>query len=408
MKKLFPFFAALTAAAILSFTLFAQTRESTPQIRQKIFEHVWKTINKKYFDPTFGGVNWNEVRTRYAPLAGAAKNDEELYELLGKMLAELRTSHLEIVPPEQLERIKHPPVMTGLALKEIDGQVVVFRTWKNSSAAESVIRPGFIIKTADGVPVENMDDAYEKLYGKSDTKVVVGCLNEKGELQEITLERRLIKPGDMEKEDLGDNAAFYAFFESRRLTDNIGYIHFTSFISPLRIKLRMTLRHMHDAPGIIIDLRGNGGGDDAVGIEMANAFFAKKTLLMITRTRKGDDNYYKAKPTENPYTGKVVILLDQDSASASEQFAAGMQEAGRAVVVGKKTNGEDMDADASVLPNGALFVYAYGQPRTPKGVVIEGRGVFPDIDVNLSRKDLLAGKDSQLEAAIEYIKTGKK
>ncbi len=81
-----------------------------------------------------------------------------------------------------------------------------------------------------------------------------------------------------------------------------------------------------------------------------------------------------------------------------------MQEAKRAVVIGKRTQGDDMDADLMKLPNGAYLIYAAGEPRTPKGVVIEGRGVIPDIQVNLTRKDLLAGRDTQLEAAIEYIK----
>jgi carboxyl-terminal processing protease len=408
MKKCGPLFLAAIVIAVLSLTLFAQGRESTPQIRQQTFEHVWKTVDKKFFDPKFGGLNWNEVRERYAPLAAAVKTDAELYELLDKMLGELRTSHLEIVPPEQLEKTKDPPVMTGLGLKELDGQVVVFRIWKHSSAAESALRPGFIIKTMDGEPVKTIDDAFVKLYGKVNTKVSIGCLDEKDELREITLERRLIQPGDVDKESIGNKATLYAIFESRRLADDIGYIHFTSFLAPLQIRVRMAIRSMHDAPGIIIDLRGNGGGDDAVGLEMANALFEKKTLLMITRTRKGDDNYYRARPVEDPYTGKVVILLDKGSASASEQFAAGMQEAGRAVVVGNKTNGEDMDAGAALLPTGALFIYPYGQPRTPKGVVIEGRGVIPDLEVSLSRKDLLAGTDSQLEAAIDFIKTGKK
>ncbi len=161
---------------------------------------------------------------------------------------------------------------------------------------------------------------------------------------------------------------------------------------------------MKDAPGIIIDLRGNGGGDDDVAIKMAGFLFDRETQLMITKTRRGDDFYYKAKPQKTQYVGKIAILVDELSGSASEQFAAGMQEAKRAVVIGKRTQGDDMDADLMKLPNGAYLIYAAGEPRTPKGVVIEGRGVIPDIQVNLTRKDLLAGRDTQLEAAIEYIK----
>ena len=165
---------------------------------------------------------------------------------------------------------------------------------------------------------------------------------------------------------------------------------------------------MHDAPGLVIDLRGNGGGDDSVAIKMAGMLFDRKTQLMITRTRRGDDDYYQAKPQKNPFLGPVVILVDEGSGSASEQFAAGIQESGRAFVIGKTTMGEDMDADLTKLPTGAYMVYAYGLPRTPKGVIVEGRGVIPNAEVSLSRAELLKGNDSQLNAAIEYIQKQRK
>ncbi len=66
-----------------------------------------------------------------------------------------------------------------------------------------------------------------------------------------------------------------------------------------------------------------------------------------------------------------------------------------------------MDADSVELSIGALLLYPYGQPRTPKSVIVEGRGVIPDKEVNLTRESLLARRDAQLEAAIEYIKSGK-
>jgi carboxyl-terminal processing protease len=104
--------------------------------------------------------------------------------------------------------------------------------------------------------------------------------------------------------------------------------------------------------------------------------------------------------------GRVAIIVDETSGSASEQIAAGLQEAKRAFIVGKTTKGADLDATSVELPTKALFLYPYGQPRTPKGVVIEGRGVIPDREVNLTRKDLLMGRDAQLEVAIDYIKNG--
>jgi C-terminal processing protease CtpA/Prc len=69
-----------------------------------------------------------------------------------------------------------------------------------------------------------------------------------------------------------------------------------------------------------------------------------------------------------------------------------------------KTEGDDMDADLVKLPTGAYLIYAAGQPRTPKGVVV-GRGVIPDLEVNLTRAGLLRGEDAQLDAALQYIQT---
>jgi C-terminal processing protease CtpA/Prc len=97
--------------------------------------------------------------------------------------------------------------------------------------------------------------------------------------------------------------------------------------------------------------------------------------------------------------------VDGQSGSASEQLTAGLQEAGRAYVVGTRTAGDDMDAEMEELPTGDYLLYAAGLPHTPRGSVVEGRGVKPDLEVNLTRAGLLRGEDAQLEAALRYIRT---
>jgi C-terminal processing protease CtpA/Prc len=240
-------------------------------------------------------VDWKKVHEDFAPRVAQTKSDEELTALLSEMLAELKTSHLEIVPANVVTKLKRPPLMVGMALKDIDGQVVIWRVWPNSSVSEAGLRTGFVIKTIDDTSVNKVEDALKKMSGEPHTELSVEYLNEHDELNTVTLERRLMPAAGLEKQ------------------------------------------------------------------------------------------------------------LDEENASASEQFAAGLQEVGRAKVIGIKTAGEDMDADAKELPGGGFFVYPYGLPRTPKGVVIEGRGVIPDSAVPLRRSDLLLGRDSQLEAAIQYL-----
>jgi carboxyl-terminal processing protease len=191
--------------------------------------------------------------------------------------------------------------------------------------------------------------------------------------------------------------------ETKTLEDGIGYIHFTNFV-PLKKRLRNAFDSMHNAAGIIIDLRGNSGGETEAGLDLAGMLVEKETTHSIIQTRKGDYQY-KVKPEKNPYRGPVVILLDEESGSESEELTAGLQEVGRVVVVGKRSRGEDMDATFQELPMDSIgLLYPIGLPRTPKGAVIEGRGVIPDVEVNLTRAELLEGKDSQLETAIRQIR----
>jgi carboxyl-terminal processing protease len=383
--------------------LVAQTKtESSPQIRQKTFEKVWETVNEKYFDPKFNGIDWRAVRERYAPQVAKAKTDAEFYVLLNRMLGELKVSHMEIWSPETLAKLKTVATTTGLGLREIEKQVVITRLLENSSAAKAGLQTGFVVTKINGEAIKTLDDAKRKLSGAPNTTLRLSYLDKNDKPHEAVLERHGLT--DADKGEIGGGISFYALFESKILTDGIGYIRFSSFVDTLNPKIEAAINSMRDAPGIIIDLRGNGGGDDDVAIKMAGMLFDKETQLMITKTRKGNNLYYKAKPTKNSYLGKVVILVDEFSGSASEQFAAGMQEIQRAVVIGKTTAGEDMDADLEKLPTGAFLIYASGQPQTPKGIVIEGRGVIPNIEANLTRKELLAGRDAQLEAAIDYIK----
>lgn len=378
-------------------------RESTPELRRKTFQMAWETVRDKFYDPNFNGVDWNKVHERYSPLVDAAKTDAELYGLLNRMLAELKVSHMGVITPEGIRGSNDAPVTTGLGLKSVEARVTILRVVPGSSAERAGLRPGFVVTQIDGADVKDLDDAINKLDGTPATKVRITYLDGRDERRESVLERAPLDAGKLDQTKFG-GISFYALFDARRLEGGVGYIRFSEFIPALNKKIREAVDSMNDAPGIVFDLRGNGGGDDEVAINLAGLLFDRQTQLMITRTRKGDDPYYRARPAKKPYRGTVVVLVDQGSGSASEQLTAGLQEIGRAYVVGKTTGGDDMDADLVKLPTGAYLIYAYGLPRTPKGVVVEGRGVIPDLEVNLTRAGLLRGEDAQLDAALAYIK----
>lgn len=396
---------------------------SKENLHQKTFDIVWRTVNEKHFDPTFGGVDWAKVREDYRPRLASVKTDAELYQLLQQMLGELKQSHFNIIPPEAIppDNIKEPQMGgVGIEVQMIDGQAVITRLEENSPAARAGIRTGFIVKQVDDTVVDQViqkfDKAarlssamkrlqtgravFDKVLGKPDTEVRLVYLDERSRQREITLRRERLK-GEMSSR-IGNFPPRYSEFESKRFTNGIGYIRFNIFTLNLLGRIQNAIREMSDAPGLIFDLRGNPGGIGAMATNIASVLENRRVSLGTMKMREGQ-NEFRVSPQKDAYQGPVIILLDGRSGSTSEVFASGMQESGRAVIVGERSVGAALPSIIQKLPTGALLQCAIADFRTPKGVLIEGRGVIPDVEALLSRNVLLKGRDPQLEAAIEQV-----
>ena len=401
----------------------APDHKSAADLRQETFDIVWSTVKEKHFDPTFGGVDWDKVRERYEPRLAAIKSDDELYGLLQQMLGELGQSHFQIIPPDAIpENDDNGPSNgdIGIDLDFVDGQTLITRVDKQSPAARAGLRSGFVIQQVDDVSVKQVVERFTKggqssekarlriartllarANGEAGSSGRIRYLDEHNQSREAVVARERFK-GEMSPA-LGNFPPQQIRFESRRVDDRIGYIGFNIFVVPLMDRIRSAIRSMSDAPGIIIDLRGNPGGLGQMSAGIAGMLETKQTSLGRMQMRKGYQNF-AVFPQKDPYTGPVVIIIDGRSASTSEVFAAGMQENGRAIIVGERSMGAVLVSIIQKLPTGALFQYAFGDYKTPKGVLIEGRGVIPDVDVKPNRAGLLKGRDPQLDAAISQIR----
>lgn len=421
-----PFVRGAAAQTAATSSRAATGREATPELRRQTFEIVWRTIKEKHFDPKFNGVDWDKVHDLYAPRIARVKSDKEFYELIQQMLGELHQSHFVVIPPDIVSSNKtdsKEPIegSTGVQVRIIDNQVVIWRVDPDSSGARAGLKSGFVIKQLDDRTVEQISAPIRKrkespnaiteritgeiaemlLEGKLGSSLRLVYLDERDHLREAVIKRE--KPSGEMSPNIGSFPSFYLEFEQKRLAGGIGYLRFNFFMPVLNQRIRAAIRSMKDAPGLIIDLRGNPGGFDGVGQGLAGLLLDKQTTLGTSRMRKGYENYI-VYPQKNPYMGPVVILLDSMSGSASESFAGGMQAVGRAIVVGERSGGGDLDASIDELPTGALLLYAYADFVTANGVSLEGRGVIPDVEVKLTRASLLRDDDPQLEAAINYIR----
>lgn len=387
-------------------------------LRLETFELVWKTINDSYWDKTFGGVDWLAAREKYLPLVKATVMSDEYHRLLDRMLGELRRSHLKIIKPANTLGLHSGAGdvsnvgKVGLNLRWIDSQLIVFDVEQDSSAFGAGIRKGFMIEKINGKTPDEIFAEYKKnnqgfqlreeigrvraasqqLAGEPETKVVLEVSGDKNARLTLEVVRKRASRNQNPK------------FESRRLDANVGYVKFSLFFGDVLEKFQAALSELKGANGIIIDLRGNPGGAGQIAPSMANLLSAQPGSLgdFVYRYEKQPVSYKGA--GRHDYTGKIVVLVDEMSSSTSEVFAAGLQEQKRAAVVGATTAGAVLPSLVTLLPTGGAFQYVVSNFQTPKGVVLEGRGVTPDTASKPSRADLLAGRDTALEAAINELK----
>lgn len=185
--------------------------------------------------------------------------------------------------------------------------------------------------------------------------------------------------------------------------DGVGYLRFSLWFPAVMPEVRAFMGELPaDAPGLVIDLRGNPGGMMVMAGGLAGLVLQEQATLGRTTLRSGHMNVVGF-PQRNSFGGKVAVLVDETSVSTSEVFAIGMQELGRVRVFGQPTPGAALPSVFFGLPNGDSLQIALGDFRTPQGVSLEARGVVPDEIVPISPVDLSSGRDSVLNAALNWI-----
>jgi carboxyl-terminal processing protease len=389
------------------------------------FETVWRTVNAKHYDPTFGGVDWKAVHDRYQPQIAAATDDAAFYELTNRMLFELNLSHLLVATHSDLKR--YIPVLCaegaiGIDIKWMGEEAVISAVKPGSPADKAGLRPGYVIVGVDAISIDQMvsnektyltppfNDRNRRnnlsnyilghIYGKPDTVVAITYCNERLIIEQKSITR--MSRGQAISLSPAMPAAFIEF-DSKRLAGNIGYVRFNHFAAPVDTKFIAAIDAMGDTNAIIIDLRANPGGFFSVLDTMAEHLLSEKVLLYRYKFRDRVVDKVLA-PVADPYQKPVVVLIDERSMSCSELFAASLQAVKRVTIVGSRSPGYLLGADWIRLLNGGYFMHTILQPLPSDGKIIENHGVVPDIEVDLDRDALLKGRDSQLEAAIKFIK----
>jgi len=373
--------------------------------RLSVFERVWETIRREYYDPLLRNTDWEGIREAYRPLILTAGNKVDLAKVLDQMIHEIHGSHLQVkvylLPKDrnaekiierkwQEERERYRSGI-GFNLKRIENQWVVGSVDPGSDADRKGVLRGWIVRYVQ-----------DRFF---DPK---------------TLRLESIKPGDVfpfsfiDLEGRPRNVRVAAMLYPEPAEPPAGGVKILRggfvciVVREFRRKMDRwfikTVQAYADAPGMVLDLRGNTGGYMPIVTRCLAPFFEGATAAGTELSRKRKPRILVSEGMGGrAYRGPLAILIDEDSISGAEIFAAVMQENGRAKIVGRHSAGEVLGSVTLEMPEWytlRLPIYEY---RTAEGRILEGQGVKPDAEVALTLGGFRRHYDADMERALALI-----
>lgn len=415
--------ALLTIASVLSLvsnpsraagdkSLFVST--STRAGRLAVFDDVWETIQERYYDPTFRGLDWEASRTVYRPVAAEAKSSQEFYELLRRMIAPLKDAHTRVFSPDEKFDWWSPKFITiGVSVREVEGKPTVVNVEPKSAAHNAGLRVGDVVLSVDNT---SSAELIARRIGNSNLSEtarlrVVRGLFEGSAGTDLTLSWKT-------KDGRTRSAVLQRYWSQRTLgfrsyrQDGVAIITLDAFTQTIASDFLKQIPSMIDeANGIILDLRGNGGGDAEAMANIASAFLEKGVNLGKFADRSGLSFELVTTPRLSPLTsttvaGKLpmVVLTNETTSSAAEILASTLQQQRRARVLGGTTCGCVLAIrNRHTLPDGGVLDVSEFDYKTAQGIRLEGVGITPNETTTIARSDLYAKRDPALQRAKRLI-----
>lgn len=412
-------FALLPVAVILASTYLSGQKVNKVEQEQAraILHQVQETIEKRYYDPTFPGVDF---RARFT---SAEKQVGDQASLLGGLavvawaVEGLNDSHTSFIPP-----LRNVIVDKGWQMEMVGEKCLISAVQPGSDAEKKGLRPGDEV-----LKLENYQPN-RATFSKIEYRVsVVAPLAEyhfavagpgQPARQLVTKSRQEVFPAELRGFTGGDT-----LHQILRLLKGYGIVGKSRFVEkgdklmvwklpefnlqPADINRYMDSAKKHET--LILDLRDNRGGDEEALRWMVGNFFDRDITVGDKIGRAGKEALRFPARSKNAFTGKLVVLVNSQSASAAEVFARVVQLEKRGTVIGDQTSGEVGRAEVIPLNEGAVTIIHYAvevtvsRLRMRDGQDLEGNGVIPDTKMIPTQEDMAAGRDPVLAAAAQSL-----
>ena len=284
----------------------------------------------------------------------------------------------------------------GVSVTSDESSIRVTLVYDDAPADRAGIEKGDCILGAEGLTVEKdgASAVIGAISGEEGTDVTVTVQKADGAVQTLTMQRALVT----------QKMAW-----SSMLKDGIGYLRIENFHSGCAEQFKTALQSLIDggAKALVIDVRHNGGGRVKEMSEALDPLLGEGTIMTL-REKNGSETVYTSDAEQIDLP--IAVLIDDQSISAAEFFAAALQEYGRATLIGTHTTGKGRAQRTYELSDGSAVNLSVEEYFTPRGKSLADVGIAPDIEVTLSdeqTKDfffLTPENDPQLQKAIETVK----
>ena len=372
----------------------------TAGVDLKVFDAAWEAVRDKFYDTkTYNGCDWEAMHEKYLPLAKAVKTQFELYDVINKMLTELKASHCYLWSPYiwndhvRNEFSGEKTLQAGIEIIRLDETYFVRGIYHGGPADKAGAKVGDELVSVNGTRPAESDRVVLKDGISTDRRALYTLRTNDG--VELTLGLR--RENDGKVVEVTVKPEMYSMVEAAKSSVNIiekdgkklGYVQLWHFMSRGMVEVirNAVSGKFKDCDGLVLDVRGRGG---SAGIIM-------QVLRIFTRGGW-------AKP--------AVLVVDGDTSSAKEIFAYYWKQSKLGPVVGRTTSGHVLGSGMVPMPDGSVLLLARVKvTRMTGGVDLEGKGVRPDIKVTESAK-YCAGKhpivEKAVEALLERVKAGPK
>lgn len=327
-----------------------------------------------------------------ARASGRISEVELQYAAARAMASSLGDSHTGFLSPQEMEERRRQQFNEagytgiGILLLAKSGRFYVRRVFPGSPAELAGLRDFDRILAIDGQSTEGMtsEDVSGRIRGPGGTPVTL-TVRRPGFPVPLTfsvVRAPIVVPT----------------VETRVLPGQVGYLRFSQFTQGSSFQLRQALQDLlrGGIRGLLLDLRGNPGGFVAELNRVADYLLGPGLPLYTTESRaEGRTTQFTRGPRVLPPNVPLVVLVDEDTASAAELLSAALQEHGRGTLVGTRTAGAVLISITVPLPGGAGVTVAIARLYTPRGAVLEKNGLKPDVEVDLALEDLDRGVDAQ-------------